>query len=212
MRNLFVLLIICLCTSCADREVQLPHTSNNDITEIVDVSPVYIFYDESMPDNVDFNRRNMISTTNWLVNIDKRLTLKQLLPHLQYLYEKRHGDGMHTNENAKNYFTCFNPDTENLAFIEFTNTNYTSDVPSMQMEDKKQYVKITSNGKVEPYNNTGVSYESFTTFLSEIQNQNEIVLVLSGQLSMQAYINLKSAIASNKNMDVIISTTEFIFN
>jgi hypothetical protein len=107
-----------------DREVQLPHTTNNDITEVLDVSPIYIFYDETKPDSVDFNRRNMISTTNWLVNIDKRLTLKQVLPHLQYLQEKRHGDGMHKNKNAKNYFTCFNPETENLSFIEFTNVKF----------------------------------------------------------------------------------------
>lgn len=124
MKNIITILLICLLTSCMDREVQLPHTTNNDITEVLDVSPIYIFYDETKSDSVDFNRNNMISTTNWLVNIDKRLTLKQVLPHLQYLQEKRHGDGMHTNENAKNYFTCFNPETENLSFIEFTDITY----------------------------------------------------------------------------------------
>ncbi len=63
-------------------------TYNEEITEVIDVSPVYLFFDE-VTDSVEFNRRNMISSTNWLVNIDKRLTLKQVLPHLQYLQEKR---------------------------------------------------------------------------------------------------------------------------
>ena len=101
MKRIVLILLTALAFSCAERELQLPVTTANDITEILDVSPIYLFYDEAT-DSVDFNRKNMISTTNWLVNIDRRLTLKQILPHLQYLQEKRRGDGMHKNENAKN--------------------------------------------------------------------------------------------------------------
>ena len=117
MKRIVLILLSTFSFSCAERELQLPVITANDITEILDVSPIYMFYDEAT-DSVDFNRKNMISTTNWLVNIDKRLTLKQILPHLQYLQEKRRGDGMHKNENAKNYFTCFNEDAKSLSFIE----------------------------------------------------------------------------------------------
>ena len=105
--NRILLLLLIFTFSCAERELQLPVTTTNEITEVLDVSPIYMFYDVETGE-ADFNRNNMISTTNWLVNIDKRLTLKQILPHLQYLQEKRRGDGIHKNENAKNYFTCFN--------------------------------------------------------------------------------------------------------
>jgi len=49
---------------------------NAEITEVLDVSPAYIFYDETQPDSTLFNRKNLIGTTNWLVNVDKRLTLE----------------------------------------------------------------------------------------------------------------------------------------
>ena len=65
--------------------VELPQINKTTISEIVDVSPAYIFNNMATPDSVEFNRKNLISTTNWLMNVDKRLTIKQVLPHLQYL-------------------------------------------------------------------------------------------------------------------------------
>ena len=118
MKQLLFLFTFFLLTSCNKRLVQLPETTNKDITEVIDVSPVYMFYDEET-DSVEFNRRNMISATNWLVNIDKRLTLKQILPHLQYLQEKRQGGEKHSFHN---YFTCNNTDLKNLSFIRMIQT------------------------------------------------------------------------------------------
>ena len=124
MRYLSVLIILVL-FSCGDEKIiQLPEIKNADITEALDVSPAYIFYDETQPDSTLFNRKNLISTTNWLVNVDKRLTLKQAIPHLQYLQSKRRKASMHKNENAKNYFTCNNTSFKNLGFLEFTELTY----------------------------------------------------------------------------------------
>ena len=124
MKKLIVSILLLVIFGCSEqREVQLPHTSFNEITEVADVSPVYMFYDE-INDTVIFNRKNLISTTNWLVNIDKRLTLQQILPHLQYLQNKRQKAGMHKNEAARNYFTCFNPKTKGLSFIDFTDVAF----------------------------------------------------------------------------------------
>ena len=120
MKKLLIVYILCI-YSCVDKTLELPVSSNNDITTIVDVSPIYVFYNDHKKSDV-LNRNNMISSTNWLVNIDKRLTIKQLFPHLKFLQEKRHSTGMHSNKNAKNYFTCFNEQTNNLSFIEFAKT------------------------------------------------------------------------------------------
>ena len=77
MRRWLVLLIGLVVLSCNnERVLQLPEVENAEITEVLDISPAYIFYDETQPDSNLFNRKNLIGTTNWLVNVDKRLTLE----------------------------------------------------------------------------------------------------------------------------------------
>ena len=71
--------------SCGNEKIlQLPEINHSDITEILDVSHAYLFYDETKPDSIELNRKNLISTTNWLVNVDKRLTLDQAIPSIVF--------------------------------------------------------------------------------------------------------------------------------
>ena len=226
MKRLILILLI-ITFSCAERELELPVTTNNDITEILDVSPIYMFYDEET-DSVDFNRKNMISTTNWLVNIDKRLTLKQILPHLQYLQEKRHGDGsMHKNEKAKNYFTCFNEDTTSLSFIEFTNVDYhavSSDDFMSKVSDlnnSKTIITIEVNSInditiVNPSSENPSSKTNISSLLSEldqINNQeNLIYLNFALKLNFQDYITIKTKLLEIDFDSINISEKEFIYN
>ena len=200
----------------------LPETTNKDITEILDVSPVYLFYDETQPDSIEFNRKNMISTTNWLVNIDKRLTLKQILPHLQYLQDKRHSDGMHKNKSAKNYFTCSNTDLENLSFIEFTDIVYNRE-SSIDYFSKKINIKFPSSDRVNflSYINDGIIVDSTTKdgFLKALKSiavankeQINIILNFSQDLIFQDYISYKTLLLELNIDNVIVANDEFIYN
>ncbi len=120
-----ILLIFVLCFNCKnERVLQLPEIKNTKVTQVLDVSPAYIFYDETQPDSTLLNRKNLISTTNWLVNVDKRLTLKQAIPQIKFLQDKKRNAQMHKNENAKNYFTCNDTSINNLGFVEFTHIDY----------------------------------------------------------------------------------------
>jgi len=226
MKRIVLILLTALAFSCAERELQLPVTTANDITEILDVSPIYIFYDEAT-DSVDFNRKNMISTTNWLVNIDKRLTLKQILPHLQYLQEKRRGDGMHKNENAKNYFTCFNEDAKSLSFIEFTNIEY-NESSSIDYVSKNSdanipktiiaiEVKSTDDITiVNPSSENTTSKSNISSLLSDIKQLNNedylIYLNFGLSLNFQDYIAIKSKLLEIDFDSIHISEKEFIHN
>ncbi|WP_299099363.1 hypothetical protein [uncultured Winogradskyella sp.] len=124
MRIIYLLIILC-CFSCDnERVLLLPEIENAEITEVLDVSPAYIFYDETQPDSTLLNRKNLIITTNWLVNVDKRLTLKQAIPHIKFLQDKKRNAEMHKNEAARNYFSCNDISIENLGFMDFTDTSY----------------------------------------------------------------------------------------
>ena len=227
MRHLFLTIItLSLFISCNKRVVQLPETTNQDITEVIDVSAIYMFYDEEN-DSVNFNRRNMIGTTNWLVNIDKRLTLKQILTHLQYLQEKRQSDGMHKNDKARNYFTCNNTNLENLSFIEFTNVVYSNDplgsylLKMSNLSDSRNIVSI----KFKPNNDvtilnpnsksnvTKTNFKNLKTSLKELDSlENIIYLDFHEDLSFQEYINYKSLFLEPDLKQAKFSNKEFIHN
>ena len=226
---LIIFFAFCLLTSCNKRVVQLPETTNKDITEVIDVSPVYMFYDEET-DSVEFNRRNIISSTNWLVNIDKRLTLKQILPHLQYLQEKRQGDGMHKNDKARNYFTCNNTDLKNLSFIEFTDVvyheeysgDYFSKISDIQ-KNEALIIHINSSGEISTMiikNDKPSSYtiekENFLDIIKDLTNENtesiEILINYDSNLSFQDYIDFKTLLLDLEEDYSLISNHEFIHN
>lgn len=226
MKRLFPLLIIgLLFVSCSERIVQLPETTNKDITEVLDVSPIYMFYDETQPDSIDFNRKNMISTTNWLVNVDKRLTLKQILPHLQYLQEKRQGDGMHKNENAKNYFTCHNTDINNLSFIEFTDTNFFfkneySRKPERPILLGSIYVSSLNSIHIgysemdHNYEEAPITIDNLNEFLRDFVNDVELPIQISfsSDISFQDYIRIKEELLKLKWKYIKILEDELVYN
>lgn len=226
MKHLITLLCLVSLLSCQKKVVELPEIQSSNITEVLDVSPIYLFYDEEA-DAVEFNRKNMIGTTNWLVNIDKRLTLQQVLPHLQYLQEKRRGDGMHKNENARNYFTCNDTSIKNLGFIEFTDIEYHLQSPSEYYEDdsllKPNTIFIGTHsleeieimpmfGEVEiTKSNQHHLIKNVDSFSKKTSGKKEIILFFSQNLSFQDYITIKSLITQLDPSEISISNYEFIY-
>ncbi|WP_299521418.1 hypothetical protein [Winogradskyella sp.] len=220
--QLSLILILSILTSgCSnERVLQLPEIENAEITEVLDVSPAYIFYDGTQPDSTLFNRKNLIGTTNWLVNVDKRLTLKQAIPHIQYLQEKRKKKSMHKKEGAKNYFTCNDTTIENLGFIEFTDVNYRDSNYKLAEIDSLCFMNINSLqnvtfSKVIDLNikfskeNLISAYNNFIK--KEYGNSVKIVLNFNKNLSFQDYISIKSELEKLKSDKALIDTNEFIY-
>lgn len=217
MKKLIYFLVITIILSCNnERVLQLPEIENAKITEVLDVSPAYIFYDETQPDSTLFNRKNLIGTTNWLVNVDKRLTLKQAIPHIQYLQNKRKKESMHKNENAKNYFTCNDTTIENLGFLEFTDVNYYPDSSEISQDNKTCIMTVNSLKEMTFSSsadlNIGFSKESFSKVFpilkSEFGESIKLIMIFNKSLSFQDYITIKSNLATFQNS---ISNNEFIY-
>ena len=225
--NIFLILIFISLSSCSEKIVELPETLNQDILDVKDVSSVYMFYDEEL-DTISFNRKNMISSTNWLVAIDKRLTLNQTLPHLMYLQEKRHKDGIHQNKNAKSYFSCSNPEIKNLAFIEFTDVTY-HDEPIIEFvteffnketkDTSPLYVNFKSKDSIfigSPFSLTTTNNVNFLKTLDSLslntQMSDELFLSFKNTLTFQEYIDCKSMLLDIETKNLKVSNHEFIYN
>lgn len=223
---LLILIISSLILSCNQKEVQLPETNNRSITEVSDISPIYIFYDEDSG-TAEFNRNNMIGTTNWLVNIDKRLTVGQILEHLKYLQDKRGKDGMHKNELARNYFSCSNPDIQNLSFIDFTDVIYHDEpifefmksVPAKDSLSTRTFINFKNERLIDVGRNFAIEEISVTDFVESLKTitsrddlVDELYLNINADLTFQDYIWIKTKLLElTKDEQIILANDEFIY-
>lgn len=130
----FLLGIGCLIlVSCeGKKEIQLAKSNVSIVKSIGEHSPVYIFFKSKGKDTIaDVNRANTITSTHWVFNIDKRLPLRLVIPHLIKMQAKKEGS-MHKNETSENYFSYADSVHKNLAFIPFTTIRYKLEKPKQK--------------------------------------------------------------------------------
>jgi len=219
MKYFILLITMFFVFSCGNKKVlHLPEIDYSEISDITDVSHAYLFYDETQKDSVELNRKNLISSTNWLINVDKRLTLKQAIPHLKFLQEKKKNSS-HKNKEAKNYFSCNDTSRQNLGFIEFTDVVYfndtsgydkelNSDDASMLVFNLNDIRIITSDNKVFQTDKSSL-IKTITNLFN--LNKGLIYLEFKDSLTFQEYISIKSVIEKLDSENITISNNEFIY-
>ncbi|WP_178983688.1 hypothetical protein [Winogradskyella helgolandensis] len=226
MRYIYLLIILSLFSCNNERTLLLPEIENAEITEVLDVSPAYIFYDETQPDSTLLNRKNLIITTNWLVNVDKRLTLKQAIPHIKFLQDKKRNAEMHKNEDAKNYFTCNDTSIGNLGFLEFTEINYAKKDTSNYWvgknhiyknnyleihfkDDKNAFIEGIVNNQIQPQ----LKFTHLLKTISQIVKEDSVTLVcnFNEELKFEDYISIKSKLSKIESDKINIDSNEFIY-
>lgn len=202
-------------SSCQDKKVvQLPEIIHSDTNEVLDVSPAYLFYDETKPDSLELNRKNLISTTNWLINVDKRLTLEQAIPSIIFLQEKKRNAKMHKNEAAKNYYTCNNTRIKNLGFIEFTDVVFQLDQTAENYLKDKASDHVILNFSQGLNNLDEVILDIDKSALDAIEvlsKETQLLLNFDKTMSFQEYITIKSKLSAIKNPSITINNNEFIY-
>jgi hypothetical protein len=120
-----------LLLSCAKKEaVLLPKSDVTMISDVEDHSPIYLFFRVNAKDTLaEVNRNNSIVSTNWILNIDKRLPLGVVVPEVIKLQEKKRNAVAHKNEAAQNYYSYADSIHKNMAFLLFTEVYYKLEKP-----------------------------------------------------------------------------------
>lgn len=231
MRFFLLTCLTLIFLSCGkEKTIYLPEITASKTTKISDVSAAYLFYNETAPDSVELNRKNLIGTTNWLVNVDKRLTLKQVVPSIIMLQNKKRHAQVHKNETARTYYTCNNVTAKNLGFIDFTDVVYHSGILNNYFKefnknsDAHQFINI----KVHTLDSISIEFLRKDTSLIHSSNNEELlkhitanyanedpVIIFSGfnkEVTFQDYITFKSNLLRIDIKNMTISTDEFIFN
>ncbi|WP_052158127.1 hypothetical protein [Lacinutrix jangbogonensis] len=231
MKHLLYTIVLFVVFSCGnEKSVLLPEIQNAEITEIRDVSPAYLFYDETKPDSLELNRSNLIITTNWLVNVDKRLTLKQAIPSIIKLQDKKRNSG-HKNKSARNYYTCNDTSIKNLGFIDFTDVVYRTYldkdegiIPTNDALHVSLIIKNLDEIFISSYfNHNTIKVNDVVSILKEELNSLDLDdpdhgadfislnLSFNRNLSFQDYINIKSKLVNFEMENVIVRNIEYIY-
>lgn len=110
---------------CSQKEVLLPVIEAEGISEIQNHSSIWIFYDPTGQDSkAQLNKNNKLLNTHWIFNIDRRLTMGDVIPLLQDMQENRNKDSMHKKEGMENYFSYADSESERIALLPFPEINF----------------------------------------------------------------------------------------
>ncbi|MEN9907834.1 MAG: hypothetical protein RLZZ540_975 [Bacteroidota bacterium] len=148
----FSLILVLFLISCGNKEdILLPKSNTTVVSDVQDHSPIYIFFRVKDKDTLaEVNRKNSIITTNWILNIDKRLPLRLVIPEVMKLQDKKRKEKAHKNEKAENYYSYADSLKKNMAFIPFTKVYYTIGKPKKDdfvFYFKKSTDSVSLNGK-----------------------------------------------------------------
>lgn len=160
--NLGLLLVFGMLSCDGNKEIQLPKANKTIVADVQEHSPIYIFFKVEGKDTIaEVNRKNSISSTNWIFNIDKRLPLRLVIPELIKLQAKKDGS-MHKNEASKNYFSYANEIKKTMAFMPFTMVKFLMEKPKTGA-----VVYFTKNNKVL-VDDVAVQKDSLENYLDKL--------------------------------------------
>ena len=225
MKKIVLLFVSILSLSCAKKDVKLPTLAEKGIQEIYNHSQVWLFFESKNNDTTAIvNRKNTISSTHWIFNIDKRLPLKAFLPSIIELQYK-HANSIHSKEGMHNYFSYADTISKKLSFFEFDTIIYQTDSIL-----SKYYIKTNSDTYLNYYNinltfnpknvwinDAKIEKSDFKSTLLEFIDfssegkQTMLHLNFNQKMLYQDYLFYKTLIFSVNNELIITNPLEFIF-
>jgi len=221
MKVLTVLIIVVFITlSCKQKSVQLPTLDVVGIQDtIYNNSKIWIFYNLNGNDTIaELNNNNSVANTHWIFNIDKRLSLKQVIPLIQQLQAKKEKPSMHDNgEITHSYFSYVDTISNKLSLILFDSIKYIRD-KSINREyiltsTKFKHLLIDYKSTDIYVNNVRVKKGGIKDYISKQLDKRILKIDLSFEenISYQNYLNIKALLQNIKNDSLIISDREFIY-
>jgi len=122
----FSVIVLFFLLSCGKKEkMELAKAGVSIVKNVDDLSPIYLFFRTKEKDTlVEVNTNSSIITTNWILNVDKRLPLRISIPEIMKLQDKKRKEKAHKNELAQNYYSYADSIGKNLAFLPFTDVYY----------------------------------------------------------------------------------------
>lgn len=207
----FMVIVLFTLFSCGnDEAILLPKANTSIVKAVNDLSSTYIFFRIKGKDTLaDVNRKNSIISTNWILNVDRRLPLRIAIPEIIKLQQKKRGDIAHKNAAAENYYSYADTIGKNLAFIPFTNAYYKLKKPTSGF-----VIFFAKNNQIIAETNV-IKQDEFQAFLDNRSSDKAIqyVFCFDKDLSFGSYIQNKIFIngLTLQSSDFNVKYEEFIY-
>ena len=219
MKGAIFFFLIMISLSCDNKRVELPTSAIIGIQDtIYDNSKVWIFFKVVGNDTIaELNKNNSIANTHWIFNIDKRLSLKHVIPKIQQLQVKKAKPSMHDNGKLMHsYYTYVDTAAQRLSLVLFDSVNYITD---NQLKLEPISKDSIFDHLILDYNKRGifiagqeVEMRNLKSLLEKNLNSRKLKIHLSfdKDLSFQNYIHLKAVLSNLKNDSIIKAKEEFV--
>lgn len=185
------LVILFLVLSCGNNEdILLPKSNVTVVADVKDHSPIYIFFRTNGKDTLaEVNRKNSIITTNWILNIDKRLPLRVVIPEVIILQDKKRQEKAHKNEKAENFYSYADSIGKNMAFIPFTKVYYTIGKPT----EGDIVIRFSKTNNLAFVNGVEIDKKELLNYVYSVGKaiQPKIVLLFDKNMSFNEYLQNK---------------------
>jgi hypothetical protein len=186
MTRYIILFSALLLLGCQKKQMQLPQVQDTKITSVEDYSQVYISYEETS-EEAKLNANGLISSTNWVLHVDKRNKLKEVAPLFIKLQEKRTNPrNPHSNPDAHLYISLADIPHKRLGFMDVTELNLLPYDPQKMSEYGNTPIYVypdgfrlkEDNGEKTPWNKFGVYKNVYYSW------------VFSGDMTFQQFVDI----------------------
>jgi hypothetical protein len=226
MRKFTIILLSFLMIGCAKKELKIPTLTEKGIQEIQNHSQVWLFFEVKNNDTVAVvNRKNTISTTHWIYNIDKRLPLKAIIPSIIKLQDK-HANSMHSEKGMFDYFSYSDTISKKISLLKFDGVTFeTIDVLSKNFLEENAANHPNYHNIQLVFNQNKVLINAVETAQSNFKNdllaflklpdegkQPMLHLNFNRNLLYQDYLFYRTIINNLSDENILVNKNEIIFN
>lgn len=200
--------------SCTNQSVQLPQIPISGVSDIQNHSELWVFYKEKDGKiEAHLNKNNRINSTHWIINIDKRLTLKVLVPVFKIIKEKRELKSIHKKEGMKNYLSYSDIKDKKIALFAMDSLYF-----SMNSKDKtdplnalnKNSHRLFFSKETIEIDTHKFPIQDWETIRLDTLTKESMQLLFSQDLNYQEYLEYRMSINNKLPKKISINKLEYV--
>lgn len=180
-------------------------------------SKIWLFYKLEGNDTiVEMNKNNKIANTHWIFNIDKRLTLKHILPHIKKLQEKKATPSIHDNGKITHlYYSYVDTVANKLSLVLFDSVKYITLENNLSISLNKDFkhLQIHVKNNIITANDSVIAIDAINQYLSKQVDSTKLKIYLTFDRNVwyQNYIHLKATLQNLKNDSIVFNNSEYVY-
>jgi len=215
-KYLFILLFTPLLIACANKSLQLPQVAVSGVSNIQNHTEIWVFYKfDDQKVQADINKNNTISTTHWIINIDKRLPMDEVIPVLQMVKAKRAKKTIHSVDGVHDYLSYSDILDKKIALFQIDGIQYltltNAEIKTVEKEKPCNYTLIFSNDYFM-INSKRYARSEWSQSLFTSMQKSCIQLQLDANLNYQNYMKYRLELNTFLPKSSTVEATEYLLN